>query len=70
MFLVELSDKKLFTAAADLTCSSEESGCSAAPYQEPVNVRRHQHLLTLRERERERDFQDLSHYRVDPTFRI
>lgn len=38
MFLVELSDKKLFTAAADLTCSSEDSGCSAAPYQEPVNV--------------------------------
>lgn len=54
MLLVALSDKKLFTATADLTCSSEESGCSAAPYQEPVNVRRHQPLLTLRERETSR----------------
>lgn len=40
MLLVELSDKKMFTATADL------SGCSAAPYQETANVRRHQHLRT------------------------
>lgn len=48
MFLVEPSDKKVFPAPADLlSCSCEDSGCSAAPYQQTVNVRRHPHLLTL-----------------------